>query len=99
MNVARLRKLVNRYQHYAVIMSDGLFGNFFGYVGLPNDSFRVILGRNKKHALRRYLERYKRIHNKYPRNYMRGMFFRECPEQFGMYCVIDKNKKQTFYRT
>ena len=98
MKIKRLRKIITKYRHYAVIMSEGMFGDFFGYVGLPNDSFRVVLGRNRKDALRRYLERYRRIHNHYPDYYMKGYMFRECPKKFGFFCVIDETKRQTFYR-
>ena len=99
MTIRKLRKLVTRYKHYAVIESEMLFGHFFGYTGMmPNSSFTVLLARNRRNAVRRYAERYRRRHHHYPDYYMKGMMLIKCPLRFGRYCVIDENKDQTFFR-
>ena len=93
-----LRKYAKCCKNYAVIESDGLFGDFFGYVGVPNDSFTVVLALNKKHAVRRYCKRYYLKHNRYPDYYNPYAFIHSIPMKFSRYCVIEKGtKKQTFY--
>ena len=98
MKIKRLRRMVSQYEHYAVIQSEGLFGHFFDFVGMPNDSFVVVLARNKRNAVRRYEERHKRKFHSYTDFYMKGLLLHECSKRFGRYCVINKKKEQTFYR-
>lgn len=93
-----LRKLAQHCDSYAVIESEGLFGDFFGFAGMPNSSFTVVSAYSKKNAVRRYCKRYYLKHNAYPDYYKHGWTLRKIPKKFGRYCVIEKGtKKQTFY--